>query len=37
MEKGDLRKTRPLRMEINERYRGSLLALAVGWHACASR
>ena len=37
MEKGELRKTRPLRMEINERYRGCLLDLAVGWPACASR
>ena len=37
MEKGDLRKTRPLRMEIKERYRDCLLGLAVGWHACASR
>ena len=24
-------------MEIKERYRGSLLDIAVGWHACASR
>ena|SRR6476469_4532594 len=37
MEKGDLRKTRPLKMEIKKRYRDCLLGLAVGWHACASR
>ena len=30
MEKADLRKTRPLRMENKERYRGCLLGLAVG-------
>jgi hypothetical protein len=37
MEKGDLRKTSPLRMEIKERYHGYLLDLAVVWHASVSR
>jgi hypothetical protein len=37
MEKGDLRKTRPSRMEIKEPYRDYLVDLTVGWHACASR
>ena len=34
---GRLTETRPLRMEIKERYRDCLLGIAVGWRVCAPR